>query len=166
LKQKPITQTKEKMNTLILMRGVSGSGKSTLAEKICAEQSSAVIVSTDDYFIVEGQYRFDPKKLGEYHAANVNRTETFMVENCPCIIVDNTNTQAWEMKPYVELANAHGYTVQIVEPEPVSFDELMARQAQRADQNKSLPAEVVQRMLSRYENNVTIETILASKRPF
>ena len=154
------------MNTLILMRGVSGSGKSTLAEKICAEQSSAVIVSTDDYFIVEGQYRFDPKKLGEYHAANVNRTETFMVEKCPCIIIDNTNCRAWEMKPYVELANAHGYTVQIVEPEPVSFDELMARQAQRADQNKSLPAEVVQRMLSLYENNVTVETILASKRPF
>lgn len=151
---------------LIIMRGVSGSGKSTLAEKICAEQDFAVIVSTDDFFVVEGQYRFDPKRLGEYHAANVNRTETFMNERCPCIIVDNTNTQAWEMKPYVELAVTHGYTVKIVEPEPVSFDELMARQAQRADQNKALPAEVVKRMLDRYEHNVTVETILASKRPF
>jgi NEDD4-binding protein 2 len=148
------------------MRGVSGSGKSTLAEKICAEQSFAVIVSTDDYFVVEGEYRFDPKKLGEYHAANVRRTEDAMVERCPCIIVDNTNTQAWEMKPYVELAVKHGYSVKIVEPEPVTFDELMARQAKRADQNKALPAEVVQRMLSRYEHNVTVETILASKRPF
>lgn len=154
------------MDTLILMRGVSGSGKSTLAEKICAEQSFAVIVSTDDYFVVEGEYRFDPKKLGEYHAANVRRTEDAMVERCPCIIVDNTNTQAWEMKPYVELAVKHGYSVKIVEPEPVTFDELMARQAKRADQNKALPAEVVQRMLSRYEHNVTVETILASKRPF
>jgi NEDD4-binding protein 2 len=154
------------MDTLILMRGVSGSGKSTLAEKICAEQSFAVIVSTDDYFVVEGEYRFDPKKLGEYHAANVRRTEDAMVERCPCIIVDNTNTQAWEMKPYVELAVKHGYSVKIVEPEPVSFEELMARQAKRADQNKALPAEVVQRMLSRYEHKVTVETILASKRPF
>jgi NEDD4-binding protein 2 len=154
------------MDTLILMRGVSGSGKSTLAEKICAEQSFAVIVSTDDYFVVEGEYRFDPKRLGEYHAANVRRTEDAMVERCPCIIVDNTNTQAWEMKPYVELAVKHGYSVKIVEPEPVSFEELMARQAKRADQNKALPAEVVQRMLSRYEHNVTVETILASKRPF
>jgi NEDD4-binding protein 2 len=154
------------MDTLILMRGVSGSGKSTLAEKICAEQSFAVIVSTDDYFVVEGEYRFDPKKLGEYHAANVRRTEDAMVERCPCVIVDNTNTQAWEMKPYVELAVKHGYSVKIVEPEPVTFDELMARQAKRADQNKALPAEVVQRMLSRYEHNVTVETILASKRPF
>jgi NEDD4-binding protein 2 len=148
------------------MRGVSGSGKSTLAEKICAEQSFAVIVSTDDFFMVEGVYKFDPKKLGEYHAANVRRTEDAMVERCPCVIVDNTNTQAWEMKPYVELAMTHGYSVKIVEPEPVSFEELMARQAKRADQNKSLPAEVVQRMLDRFEHNVTVETILASKRPF
>lgn len=151
---------------LILMRGVSGSGKSTLAEKICAEQDFAVIVSTDDFFMVDGEYRFDPKRLGEFHAANVNRTEDAMVEKCPCIIVDNTNTQAWEMKPYVELAVTHGYTVKIVEPEPVSFEELMERQAQRSDQNKALPAEVVQRMLNRFEHNVTVETILASKRPF
>lgn len=158
------------MNTLILMRGVSGSGKSTIAKKIADNANSEnwipVIYSTDDFFMVEDEYRFDPKRLGEFHAANVHRTESAMIDRRPCIIIDNTNTQAWEMKPYVELANAHGYTVQIVEPEPVSFDELMARQAQRADQNKSLPAEVVQRMLSRYENNVTVETILASKRPF
>jgi NEDD4-binding protein 2 len=154
------------MHTLIIMRGVSGSGKSTLAEKICAEQSFAVIVSTDDYFMVDGEYRFDPRRLGEFHAANVKRTEDAMVERCPCVIVDNTNTQAWEMKPYVELAIQHGYSVKIVEPEPVTFDELMARQAKRADQNKALPAEVVQRMLNRYEHNITVEMILASKRPF
>ena len=151
---------------LILMRGVSGSGKSTLAQKIADEQLLSVIFSTDDFFMVEGEYRFDPKRLGEYHAHNVRRTEDAMVEKMPTIIIDNTNTQAWEMKPYVELAMTYGYGVKIVEPEPVGFEELMARQAQRADQNKALPAEVVQRMLSRYEANVTVETILASKRPF
>lgn len=147
---------------LILMRGVSGSGKSTLARKISTDQS--VIYSTDDFFMVDGQYRFDPKRLGEFHAENVNRTKDAMVEKCPCIIIDNTNTQAWEMKPYVELAISYGYNVSIVEPEPVSFDELMNRQSQRAD--KCLSAEVVERMLSRYEHNVTVEAILASKRPF
>lgn len=152
---------------LILMRGVSGSGKSTLARKIAEEcDVFSVIYSTDDFFMVDGEYRFDPKKLGEYHAANVDRAKEAMADECACVIIDNTNTQAWEMKPYVELALTHGYTVKIVEPEPVTFDELMARQSQRADQNKALPAEVVQRMLSRYENNVTVETILASERPF
>lgn len=151
---------------LILMRGVSGSGKSTLARKLSEEIVGAVIYSTDDFFMVNGEYRFDPKRLGEYHGHNVRCTEDAMVEKRPCIIVDNTNTQAWEMKPYVELAVTHGYTVKIVEPEPVSFEELMARQAQRSDQNKALPAEVVKRMLDRYEQNVTVDTILASKRPF
>lgn len=145
------------------MRGVSGSGKSTLAQKIADEQVS-VVYSTDDFFMVDGEYRFDPKRLGEFHAENVKRTKDAMVEKCPCIIIDNTNTQAWEMKPYVELAVSYGYKVSIVEPEPVSFDEIMARQSKRAD--KSLSAEVVQKMLSRYEKNVTVEMILASKRPF
>lgn len=145
------------------MRGVSGSGKSTLAQKIADEQVS-VVYSTDDFFMVDGEYRFDPKRLGEFHAENVKRTKDAMVEKCPCIIIDNTNTQAWEMKPYVELAVSYGYKVSIVEPEPVSFDEIMNRQAKRAD--KSLSAEVVQKMLSRYEKNVTVEMILASKRPF
>lgn len=151
---------------LVLMRGVSGSGKSTLARKICAEQPEAIIISTDDFFTAEGQYKFDPKRLGEFHSANVKRAEDAMVEKCPCVIVDNTNTQAWEMRPYVELAMTHDYTVKIVEPEPVGFDELMARQAGRADQNKALPAEVVQRMLMRYEPNVTVDKILSSVRPF
>jgi predicted kinase len=153
-------------NQLILMRGVSGSGKSTMARKIAAMHDLSVILSTDDFFMKDGEYRFDPSRLGEYHAANVKRVETAMGDECPCVIVDNTNTQSWEMKPYVELAMEHGYDVQIVEPEPVSFEELMNRQAQRADQNKALPAEVVKRMLSRYEKNVTVEKILNSLRPF
>lgn len=151
---------------LILMRGVSGSGKSTLARKIAEEHDLSVIYSTDDFFMVDGEYRFDPKRLGEFHAANVKRTQESMADKCACIIIDNTNTQAWEMKSYVELAAEYGYAVRIVETPTISFDELMARQAQRADQNKALPAEVVERMLGRYESNVTVETILASRRPF
>jgi len=152
---------------LILMRGVSGSGKSTLARKIAEEQDAfSVIYSTDDFFMVDGEYRFDLKRLGEFHAANVKRAQEAMADECACVIIDNTNTQAWEMKPYVELAAEYGYAVKIVETPPISFNELMARQAQRADQNKALPAETVLRMIKRYESNVTVETILASKRPF
>lgn len=152
---------------LILMRGVSGSGKSTLARQIAEEHDVfSVIYSTDDFFMVEGEYRFDPKRLGEYHAANVDRTEEAMADECACVIVDNTNTQAWEMKPYVELAMKYGYDIEIRQPDPVSFEELMKRQANRADSNKSLSAEIVQRMLDRFEHDVTVEKILTSKRPF
>ena len=149
------------------MRGVSGSGKSTLARKIAEEfDGFSVIYSTDDFFMVDGEYLFDPKRLGEFHAANVKRAEEAMADECALVIIDNTNTQAWEMKPYVELAEKHGYNVRIVETDPISFNELMERQTQRADQNKALPAEVVLKMIHRYESNVTVEMILASKRPF
>jgi len=93
---------------LILMRGVSGSGKSTLARKIAEEHDLSVIYSTDDFFMVDGEYRFDPKRLGEFHAANVKRAQESMADKCACIIIDNTNTQAWEMKSYVELAAEYG----------------------------------------------------------
>jgi len=151
---------------LILMRGVSGSGKSTLARKLLEQHPGAVIYSTDDFFMVDGQYVFDPKKLGQYHAENHRQADLAMAAGCPCVIIDNTNTAAWEMKSYVESAQSHGYAVEIHMPEPVDFEEIMRRQSERADSNKALPAEVVKRMLDRFEHDVTVETIIASKRPF
>ena len=50
---------------LVLMRGLPGSGKSTLAKKIAGNQG--VIYSTDDFFIVKGEYKYDPKMIGQYH---------------------------------------------------------------------------------------------------
>lgn len=147
---------------LILMRGVSGSGKSTLARKLAEMHEGSVVFSTDDFFMVEGQYVFDPKKIAQNHGKNQDRARRAMRDRVPCIIIDNTNTQAWEMKPYVLAAVEHGYQVEIHEPDPVSVEEIMHRQAQREDSNKSLPLEVVTRMLARYERNLTVEVILKS----
>lgn len=44
------------------MRGLPGSGKSTKAKKIAGELG--VIYSTDDFFMVNGQYVFDGKMIG------------------------------------------------------------------------------------------------------
>jgi predicted kinase len=145
---------------LILMRGVSGSGKSTLAKKLAAAHEG-VIYSTDDFFMLEGIYTFDPSSLGKNHKMNQDRAIWAMQERTPCIIIDNTNTQAWEMKPYVEAAIEFGYEIEIQEPNPVPLEEIMLRQ----ESNKNLPLETVQRMFDRFEKNVTVETILKSKRP-
>jgi len=145
---------------LILMRGVSGSGKSTLAKKLAAAQEG-VIYSTDDFFMFEGIYAFDPSSLGKNHKMNQDRAIWAMQERTPCIIIDNTNTQAWEMKPYVEAAVELGYEIEIQEPDPVPIEEIMRRQ----ESNKNLPLETVQKMFDRFEKNVTVETILKSKRP-
>lgn len=58
---------------LVLLRGPPGSGKSTLARNILMQNPGGVILSTDDYFIVNGRYQFDLAVLGEAHSWNHNR---------------------------------------------------------------------------------------------
>lgn len=154
----------QQMKQLILLRGVSGSGKSTLAKEYL--DRGGVVHSTDDFFMKDGIYQFDSKKIGYYHKLNQKRTEEAMINGQSPIIIDNTNLQAWEMKPYVEMADKHGYEVKIIESDMTDIDELMRRQENRRAENKNLPKEVLQRMLSKYQRNITADDIRNSKSPF
>lgn len=105
---------------VIILSGVPGSGKSTLAKSIVVN-APAVICSADNYFMVDGEYRFDPTKLGEAHAACLHRFTRSLITardqtwaKDDNIIVDNTNTTALEMAPYVALAAAFGAECEIV----------------------------------------------------
>ncbi|KAK5984223.1 hypothetical protein GCK32_022341, partial [Trichostrongylus colubriformis] len=61
---------REGHHVMILMRGVPGSGKSYLANSL-ATNHGGVVYSTDDFFIRDGQYQFQPEKLEEYHRNNL-----------------------------------------------------------------------------------------------
>lgn len=50
-----------------IIRGPSGSGKSTIASLLVKEFNFRA-VEADDYFVVDGAYRYDPAKLTEAHA--------------------------------------------------------------------------------------------------
>jgi len=108
---------------LILLRGVSGAGKSTVAELF----TDAVIISTDDYFLVNGIYSFDAKSLIENHVKCQNAVEDvmkathdFIFESLTpgplknTIVVHNTFTKEWEMEAYFVLADKYKYTVHTV----------------------------------------------------
>ena len=109
---------------LILVRGVSGAGKSTIADMLNVYLNSCF--STDDMFMVDGEYKFDPSKLGEYHDATVQKVKDVMVDRQfeigsgkdlltpTTIVVHNTFTQEWEMKPYFELAETFGWRVHTI----------------------------------------------------
>lgn len=155
--------------TLVVMRGVSGSGKSTMASNIARERGG-VVFSTDDFFEKDGRYEFDPRMLPQNHAKNQSRAEEAMKKGVSPIIIDNTNTQAWEMKPYVAAAIANGYEVEIVEPgsegfPEVDLEEIMKRQKSRQP-GKSMPEEVVRRMLGKFQRGLTVRDILDSKSPY
>ena len=94
------------MRELFLLRGLPGSGKSTLAQSL-----SGFHFEADMFFMQDGEYRFDASKLKEAHDWCVNLAREGMNLNYKRIIVSNTFTQDWEMRPYYELAKEYGYRV-------------------------------------------------------
>lgn len=96
------------MKTVFIMRGISGSGKSTVAKKLAARE---YICSTDEYFMVNGEYKFDRSKLGEYHKRNFELFSSFVEVGVQTLVVDNTNCKRSEFEKYADKAVAHGYVV-------------------------------------------------------
>jgi energy-coupling factor transporter ATP-binding protein EcfA2 len=99
------------MKELFLLRGLPGSGKSTLAKSL-----DGIHIEADQFFTVDGEYRFDASKLKDAHNYCFTRTKSYMYihsskDTAERIIVSNTFTQDWEMKPYFELAEKNGYRV-------------------------------------------------------
>jgi predicted kinase len=100
------------MKNLYLLRGLPGSGKSTLAKQLGGSH-----FETDKYFIGEnGEYNFDGSKLKEAHQWCQNSVVNAMVLNHTTgehetIVISNTFTQEWEMRPYMDIAKEWGYRV-------------------------------------------------------
>jgi hypothetical protein len=73
-------------------------------------------IEADQYFMVDGEYKFDGSKIKLAHQYCQSQTQSWMGAegeqvNVDRIVVSNTFTQEWEMKPYFELAKKFGYRV-------------------------------------------------------
>nr|XP_033804356.1 formin-like protein 20 isoform X2 [Geotrypetes seraphini] len=147
---------------LILLRGVPGSGKTTLAHVLLDENPDGVVLSTDDYFDQEDGYTYDVNLLGDAHEWNQNRAKEAMDEGISPIIIDNTNTQRWEMKPYVEMAIEKDYRVQFHEPD--TWWKLDAVELEKKNKH-GVPREKITQMLDRYDHYVSITNVLNSVEP-
>lgn len=149
---------------LILIRGLPGSGKSSLARRLVelgvdSRNYGDFIYSADDYFIRNGVYRYDPSRIAEAHHAAQQKAYASVKIGLSPIIIDNTNVQMWEMKPYAMMAVEYGYLVEILEPPtPWAFDdkELARRNTHGVPRNK------IKDMLLRYDRNVTVQKLLAA----
>ncbi|NXD19539.1 N4BP2 protein, partial [Spelaeornis formosus] len=147
---------------LVLLRGVPGSGKSYLARNLLEDNPGGIILSTDDYFYKHGQYHYDPDCLGEAHDWNRKRAkEAFEMRISP-IIIDNTNIQAWEMKPYVALAQQFKYKVMFREPD--TWWKFKPKELERRNIH-GVSKEKIKRMLERYERCLTVRSVLDSSVP-
>jgi len=133
------------MHIAYIMRGLPGSGKSTVARQI-GENRLCEIHSTDNYFVENGEYRFDPSKLAQYHRANLAAFATACQEKIPIVICDNTNTQKWEFEPYVRVARKEGYIVVFVKLDHPSAFVCAERNTH------GVPMDAIQRMIERWED--------------
>ena len=91
---------------LYLFRGICGSGKTTAAKSL-----GLMTFEADQFFMEDGEYKFDPTKLREAHQWCKDQVEYVMMNGMPKVAVSNTFTQEWEMTPYFELASKYGYMV-------------------------------------------------------
>ncbi len=106
-----MTTTVKKL--MVIYRGISGSGKSTHAK---ANYPGGTYCSADDEFISPetGKYVFDRSQLGAAHLACWQKAHEAVMRGDETVVIDNTNTQLWEMSPYVQMGQAMGYEVLIV----------------------------------------------------
>ena len=130
------------MKNLYILRGLPGSGKSTLAEHLGGSH-----FETDKYFVGEnGEYNFDGSKLKEAHQWCQDSVSNAMLLNHTTgenetIVVSNTFTQEWEMKPYMDMAKDWGYMV---------FS-IIVENRHGGDNQHGVPDEKLQQMNDRFE---------------
>lgn len=148
----------------IILRGLPGSGKSHLARSIVrncnkGNDYGSHIFSTDDYFIKNGVYNYNFKKLTEAHMWNQTRVLRALSCNVNPIIVDNTNTCMWEMRSYAGFGVQYGYVLEVLEP----YTSWCFNVKELAHRNKhNVPKDRIRDMSDRYEKNITTDKLLCT----
>ena len=144
---------------MYIMRGLPGSGKSSVAREL---GKGGAILSTDDFFMIEGEYKYDPSMIGYAHTWNQGRADQAIKAGVSPIVIDNTNVAGWQAKPYVERAVANGYRVEVKEPTTswkFNAEELAEKNTHE------VPLDVIQQMVRDWEPNLSAEDILNSEKP-
>jgi predicted kinase len=142
------------------MKGVPGSGKSTLARALRKTLPGALILSTDEYFLLDNVYLFDRDAIHFAHKWNYWRCERAMMHGFETIIIDNTNTTGKERKPYLDLAETFGYVSDVVEP----LTEWRYNAVECFKRNShGVPLETICRMLQRILEESNVRSTKVSK---
>ncbi len=89
--------------TLYLIRGVPGSGKSTFAQSLLDKFVVQRMYEADQYFLQNGEYRFDPTQLEHAHYQCKRNTWLALYVGMS-VAVSNTSCAEWEVEIYATIA--------------------------------------------------------------
>ena len=183
---------------LIIMRGIPGAGKSHTAQQMLSKHGGNAeghIFSTDDQFIPEtrkmrrsGNYVSPGDEKSEYkanylrsmslraaHAGNLKEFKAAVDQGTTPLILDNTNTKAWEAKAYAEYADKAGYDIQIQEPTSEwwkAYRKYLTNKKDHADeldefarilhsrQQHGASLERIKQLIDDWQHNLKVEDIL------
>ncbi|ORX41761.1 hypothetical protein BCR36DRAFT_172317 [Piromyces finnis] len=155
----------ENKKIIYILRGLPGSGKSTLAKSLLeSSNSQGIILSTDDFFMEDGVYKYDVTRILEAHRFNQNLCKENCEKGVTPVIIDNTNVKRRDAKVYIEIAVQYGYEVQVREPDTPWWK---SRNIQELTQKTvhGVPEEKIQKMLERWDDDFSVETILNEDGP-
>lgn len=99
------------MRHLYLIRGLPGSGKSTFALKLANAIGAYTFEADHFHEDADGNYVWRPENVANAHALCQRAVRHIMTSNGKDIVVSNTFTTEKELKPYLDLAAEHGYSV-------------------------------------------------------
>lgn len=117
---------KNGLKTCVIMRGLTGYGKFTVVQGL-KDLVGMISFSTDDLFMENGEYKFDPNKLTDYHNQNFENFKNAIVTGVQCVGVDNTNIQYHEYSRYIDFARNSGYITVLLECKKFAPDVLLER---------------------------------------
>ncbi|XP_055593869.1 uncharacterized protein LOC129745067 [Uranotaenia lowii] len=138
---------------MVLMRGAPGSGKSFLARAVIDKTLANGdyrnhVFSADDYFMVNGVYKYQADRIDEAHRFNQNNVRAKAKDGWSPLVVDNTHMRHWEMHAYVQIAAENGYYLDVLEP--VTYWRNNARSL-GARNVHGVPEHKIKAMLGNYE---------------
>lgn len=95
-----------KLNEIVLIRGLPGSGKSTLAKSMKGYEH----FEADMFLLVDGVYIYDASKVKAAHDWCVAKAKESLEKGLN-VVISNTFVKVWEMDRYVQL----GFPYRIIE---------------------------------------------------